>query len=75
MMKNRTMRKNTGSKNNPMKTRIARGQSLLEYVTIIVAVVAAMSAMTLYVRRGVLNANLNLIGAEISPKPLPGKGG
>jgi hypothetical protein len=71
MMKNRAIKHNKSSKINLKKARGMRGQSLLEYVSIIVAVVGALSVMSLYVNRSI-QANLKLIENEISPAPYEG---
>ena len=73
-MDNKAIRENIGSEFNRKKPRVARGQSLLEYVTIIVAVVAALSAMSLYVRRAV-QANLKLIEGQVNANPVNMDGG
>ena len=68
-MENRAISENKSSKNNPMKLGIVRGQSLLEYATIIVAVVAALSAMCLYVRRAV-QSNLKMVEVQVNRNPV-----
>ena len=68
-MKNKAIRENISSEFNRKKPRVARGQSLLEYTTIIIAVVAALSAMSLYVRRAV-QANLKMIEEQVNANPV-----
>ncbi len=62
------MRENISSKFNRVKPRVRQGQSLLEYTTIIAVVVAALSAMTLYVQRSV-QANLKIMEDQINANP------
>lgn len=45
------------------------GQSILEYVLIIVVAVAAVSAMSVYVQRSV-QANLKLVEEQIGVEPI-----
>lgn len=45
-----------------------QGQSVLEYVLIIAVVVAALSAMSLYVQRSV-QANLKAVEEQINANP------
>ncbi len=73
-MKNRAKRENISSEFNRKKPRVVRGQSLLEYTTIIIAVVAALSAMSLYVRRAV-QANLKIIEEQVNANPVNMDGG
>jgi hypothetical protein len=46
-----------------------RGQSILEYAAIIAVVVAALSAMNLYLQRSV-QANLKLMEDKINAQPI-----
>jgi len=46
--------------------RLLKGQSILEYVLLVIAVATAFMAMNVYIRRAV-NARLHTIEIEISP--------
>lgn len=52
------------------KLRSRQGQSLLEYTTIVVVVIAALTAMSLYVQRSV-QANLKALEDQINANPYP----
>jgi hypothetical protein len=67
-MKKRAIKENKSSTINLKKPMVARGQSLLEYAMIVSAVVAALSAMTMYVRRAV-QANLKLVEVQVNENP------
>ena len=48
--------------------RLMRGQSILEYALIIAVVVAALTAMSVYVQRSV-QANLKTVEDQINAEP------
>lgn len=62
------MRGTNRSKFKQRKQRVGQGQSLLEYVMIVVVVIAALSAMSLYVQRSV-QANLKLMQDQVNANP------
>ena len=54
---------------NNGKPGVMQGQSLLEYVMIVLAVIAALTTMSLYVRRSV-QANFKLIENQVNANPV-----
>lgn len=62
------MRGMISSKFKQRKQRVGQGQSLLEYVMIVVVVIAALSAMSLYVQRSV-QANLKIMQDQVNANP------
>ena len=68
-MDNKAMRGMISSKFNQRKLGVGQGQSLLEYTMIVVVVIAALSAMSLYVQRSV-QANLRIMQDQVNANPV-----